>query len=94
MGDTFFGFRGAALALLLLTLPVSSRAQPAALLISTVPLDGTPPAIRKISLTGEDTGIFASVGLNGALGLALDRAGNLYARSARVSSAEFFGNIP
>jgi sugar lactone lactonase YvrE len=35
--------------------------------------------IRTIALTGEDNGIFASVGLNGALGLALDRAGNLYA---------------
>jgi sugar lactone lactonase YvrE len=79
MGAAYFTFPGVALALLLLTLPVTSLAQPAALLISTVPLDGTPPNIRKISLTGEDKGIFASVGLNGALGLALDRAGNLYA---------------
>jgi hypothetical protein len=73
------GFREGALALLLLTLPVRSLAQPAALLVSTFPVDGTPQAVRKISLTGEDLGIFALVGLNSALGLALDRVGNLYA---------------
>jgi len=71
--------RGAALALLLLALAVPSIAQPAALLISTAPVDGTVPTIRKIPLTGANLGIFASVGLNGALGLALDRAGNVYA---------------
>ena len=74
MRDICLGFRGGVLALLLLTFPVTSLAQPAALLVSTVPLDGTAQAVRKISLTGEDLGIFALVGLNGALGLALDQS--------------------
>jgi DNA-binding beta-propeller fold protein YncE len=78
MSRICFGWRRVALALLLLTLPITSLAQPAALLVSTVPLDGAPPTIRRMSLTGDDLGVFASVGLNGALGLALDRAGNVY----------------
>ena len=79
MSDTCFRPRGAALALLLFIFPATGIAQSSKVLVSTVPQDGTPPHIHAVALTGEDLGIFAAGGLNGALDLALDAAGNLYA---------------
>jgi hypothetical protein len=90
MSETRFRMRRAALVLLLSGLPATSVAQPAALLISTVPDDGAVPHIRKVALTGEDLGIFAAGGLNGALDLALDRAGNVYVANAFSGTIQRF----
>ena len=61
------------LILFLHALPVSALAQSGSVLVSF----GS-NTIREFSLTGEDLGIFASTGLSGPLGLALDRFGNVY----------------
>src|SRR4051812_14042310 len=46
--------------------------------------------IRKFSPEGIDLGIFASTGLNLALGLAFDRNGNLYAANFGTNTVEKF----
>ncbi len=74
----FLGLRAAVLALLGGSLPAPCLAQSGALLIATAELNGGGPTIRKVSLSGEDLGVFISGGLNDPLDLTIDRFGNLY----------------
>ena len=47
--------------------------------------------IRKFGPNGVDLGVFASTGINFAMGLAFDRKGNLYAANFGGSTIEKFG---